>query len=343
MRKKREYIRILDKAIPAMESAIDSFNHVKHPYRNEATLLLFCNAWELLAKSVLVKKKISIRKDKQGNSISAEQAISKLINIKVIEINQAELIQQIISLRNYAAHNILPSVPNEIMHHLLFFGCKFFREIVEAEFPARSKDLEGNYLSLSFSELTTYADKVQKLVSKIKKSEEDKKLVWLLERGIKFDGASYISQFQFEQQYKRKKRIMPHLAISDFIKNTDMVRIVPVQAPKNYTADISLRKGSKSDSSLPVQVIKTDLDVDYPFLTSELAAKLGKSQNFIAYTVKYLNLKGDPTYHQSVRSSKRGAVQRYSQAMFEKLDKYLKDNPDFNPFRTNNAQSIVSS
>lgn len=333
MRKKREYLRILDKAIPAMESAVDSFNRVKHPYRNEATLLLISNAWELLAKSVLVKKKVSIRKDRHGNSISAEQAISKLTLMKVIEANQEDLIQQIVSLRNYAAHDILPDVPDEIMHHLLFFGCKFFREVIEKEFQTRSKDLEGNYLSLSFSELTTYADKVQKLVSRIKKSEEDKKLVWLLERGIKFDGASYISQTQFEQQYKKKRRIMPHLDISDFIKNTDMVRIVPVQAPKNFTADISLRKGSKNDSSLPVQVVKTNIDADYPFLTGELAEKLGKNQNFVAYTIKRLGLKGDSKYHQSIRSSRRTVIQRYSQATLERISKHLADNPDFNPYK----------
>ena len=37
-----------------------------------------------------------------------------------------------------------------------------------------------------------------------------------------------MNQDQFEAQYRRKKRIMPHLQISDFIKNTDMVRIIPV-------------------------------------------------------------------------------------------------------------------
>ena len=219
------------------------------------------------------------------------------------------------------------------MHHLLFFGCKFFREIVVNEFPSKSKDLEGNYLSLAFSDLTTYADKVQKLVSRIKKREEDKKLVWLLERGIKFEGGTYISQSQFEQLYKRKKRIMPHLEVSDFIKNSDMVRIVPIQAPKNYTADISLRKGSKNDPSLPVQVVKTNLELDYPYLTSELAEKLGKNQHFISRTIKHINLKGDPKYHLSVRSSKSSDIQRYSQAAFDKLKKHLEEHPDFSPYQ----------
>ena len=75
---------------------------------------------------------------------------------------------------------------------------------------------------------------------------------------------------------------MPYLAINRFLRNSDMVRIVPVEAPRNYTADISLRKGSTKDSSLPVVVKKTELEKDYPYLTKELSNDIGKSVNFIA-------------------------------------------------------------
>src|ERR1039458_2639623 len=109
-------------------------------------------------------------------------------------------------IRNHATHNVLPDVPDEILHHLMFFGCKFFRDIVGSVFAAYSKTLAENYLSLAFSDLTTYADKVQKLVAKVKRGDEQKKLVWLLERGLKFDGLKYISQEQFEAQYRRKRR-----------------------------------------------------------------------------------------------------------------------------------------
>jgi len=333
MRKRREYLQILEKAIAAIESAIDAFNRVKYPYRNETTLLLMSNAWELLAKAMLVKKHISIRKDRHGNTIPAEDAVSKLVHHNVLKEGQDDLIQQIISLRNFAAHYVLPAVPNEIMHHLLFFGCKFFREIIKETFPAKEKHMESNYLSLSFSNLTTYADQVQKIVSKMKRNKADRRLIWLLERGIKYESGTYISQAQFERQYRGKKRIMPYLAISDFMKASEMVRIVPVQAPKNYTADISLRKGSSSDASLPVQIKKTDLENDYPFLTGELASQVGKKPSFIASTIKFLGLKGNRNYHQSIRSSRNSTIQRYSQSALERVKQYLMDNPDFNPYK----------
>lgn len=335
---KREYLQLLKKAKCAAETAIDSFNRVYHPYRDECTVILLTNAWELLAKAVLVKRQQSIKRDKRGNTIAAEVAVFRLREQKVIEENQEDLIQQVISLRNAATHHVLPAdIPEEVMHHLLYFCCKFFREVAAAVFPAHAKDLKGNYLSLAFSDLTTYADKVQKLVSRLKKSPSDKKLIWLLERGVKFDGAAYITEKQFEALYKNKKRIMPHLSLSQFIKATDMVRIVPVQAPKNYTADITLRKGSSKDTALPVVVKKTELETDYPYLTRELAEKTGKNQNFIAAAASVLGLKGNSTYHQSIRASRASVVQRYSESALNHLKEHFAKNPEFDPFHAQKA------
>lgn len=322
-RRRREYLIYLDNAKAAAETAIDSFNRVNHPYRNETTLMLLSNAWELLAKASLVQAHQSITQGQRGETISAERAVHRLETRGDISKHAADTIQQIISLRNAAAHQHLPETPDEILHHLLYFGCKCFRELVDKKFPSHARRLEKNYLSLSFSDLTTYADKVQKLVSRVKKSESEKRLVWLLERGLEFDGTSYITEKQFEAKYRNKKKIMPHLDISRFIKDNEMVRIVPVQAPKNYTADITLRKGSAKDSSLPVLVKKTDIEDDYPYLTKELANSLGTTIPMIVDIVHTNNMKGDPRYHQGIRSSRNTTVQRYSQAAKDKIREEL--------------------
>lgn len=333
-RRRREYLILLDNAKAAAETAVDSYNRVKHPYRNETTLILLTNAWELLAKAILVQARQSIQKGQRGDTISAEVAISKLSHRKDLGKHEAQTVQQIISLRHAATHHFLPPVPDEVMQHLLFFGCKFFRETVERHFKAHAKDLEQNFLSLSFSELTTYADKVQKVVSRVKKNASDKKLAWLLERGIEFDGTQYLTEKRFEAKYRDKKRVMPYLSINKFLRNADMVRIVPVQAPRNYTADISLRKGSPKDTSLPVLIKKTELEKDYPYLTKELADKVGKNTNFVARAVRTLGLKGNPKYHQAIRSSKSGEIQRYSEAAKQLLQERLAAEPDYNPYRS---------
>lgn len=333
MPKQWEYLQLLVKSKDAGLTAVDTYNRVFHSYKNEATLILLSNAWELLAKAVLVKKHKSILQGNvPGYTITGELAVYRIRLEEVLTEEQEDLVQQIISLRNIATHHILPQVPIEIMHHLLFFGCKFYREVVAKSFPTHVKELPDNFLSLSFGDLTTYADKVQKLVSKVRKSAGEKRLVWLLERGIVFDGAKYITENQFENKFKGKRGIMKHLAIGDFINKTDMVRLVPVQAPKNFTADLKLRKGSAKDASLPVVIQKTEPDVDYPHLTADIASQIGKNTNFVAKMASVLGIRGNTKYHQAIRSSKSGSIQKYNDAAVHMMRKHLDDNPAFNPY-----------
>ena len=63
-RRRREYLILLDNSKAAAETAIDSFNRVRHPYRDETTLILLTNAWELLAKAILVQARQTISKGK---------------------------------------------------------------------------------------------------------------------------------------------------------------------------------------------------------------------------------------------------------------------------------------
>lgn len=332
-KKRRDHLLYLDAAMSASERAIDSFNSVWATYRNQTTLLLMANAWELLAKAVLLSKKESIAKSTNGDSISGEVAVHRLLLKKVLTDQQSATIQQAISLRNAVCHSVPPAIPVEVVQHLLFYSLKFFRETVQSQFPSHAKKMPENFLSAAFSPLTTYADKVQKAIAKVRTSASDRRLVWLLERGVAFDGTAYLTEKQLEMKYHKKHKILPHLEIGDFLKTADMVRIVPVEAPKNFTADITLRKGKPGNASLPVLVQKTDVNIDYPHLTKELAAKLGRSQNWAAYAVAKLGLKGDPRMHQAVRAGKNSYIHRYSEAALSRLREKLVADPSFNPYK----------
>lgn len=320
-----------------MLAAIENFNKVYGDYKLETTLILLTNAWELIAKAVLVKRKKNIYQDrKKTKTLSCEEAINKLLYWKELEENQVELLQQIASLRNRCTHGVLPNVPEEIQHHLLFFGCKFFKDLAITHFPKNGKLLNKNFLTLSLDHMTTYGDKIQKLVSRLRRGKKgDKELVWLLERGIRYvENNSFISQEEFEKLYKGKKKITPYLKIGEYIQNADMVRVVPIQAPKNYSVDIELRKGSKKlEKSLPVSIKRSDIDSDYPHLTKDIATELNRSVNFVAKCMTGLGLKGDRKYHQAIRTSDSGVVQRYSNSAKDYLKEYLKNNPQYDPFR----------
>ena len=111
-----------------------------------------------------------------------------------------------------------------------------------------------------------------------------------------------------------------------------MVRIVPIQAPKNYTADINLRKGKKTDLGLPVVVKKTEIERDYPYLTGELAGKLDKKTQYISRATKKLGMRGKPEFHQEFRASKSGKVQRYSDSALNFLKDFFARNLEFDPY-----------
>jgi len=124
--RRREYLQLLDAAKAAVELAVDCFNRVRNPYRNESTLILLTNAWELLAKEVLVQKHQSIRRGQRGETIGPEVAVARLKDLKLLDANQAETIQQVVSLRHAAVHHVLPPVADEIMHHLLILWLQVF-------------------------------------------------------------------------------------------------------------------------------------------------------------------------------------------------------------------------
>ncbi len=334
---KRKYLLYLEKGIDSLLSGIDRINSVHDPYRVEGSLIFITIAWELLAKSILLRDKISIEYPDR-RSLSAEDALLKLVFLKYLNDNQVQHLQQIISLRNAAVHSILPPIPDEILFHLEFYSVKFFKDLISKEFSPYVKYCNRNFISVSFDTFTTYADKVQRLVSRAKrKGTKEQELMWLLERGIRFRGGNYISQNQFEDEIKkltRKQRLYHHLKVSDFIKDADMVVVVPVQAPKGYTADISLRKGSaKAGTALPVMIKKTDLEIDYPFLTSEIAPRVSKSVGFVAKAFSNLGVKGNPNFHQSVRTSRSGVINRYSQKALDLLIEILRKDPNHNPYK----------
>ncbi|MCM8812206.1 MAG: ATP-binding protein [Candidatus Omnitrophica bacterium] len=92
----------------------------------------------------------------------------------------------------------------------------------------------------------------------------------------------------------------------------------------------------ESGEGLPVLLKKERVDpnLDYPYNAKEMGKLLGKSQNFIAYTVKKLGLKGDMKYAVQLKNPQGKVVMvKYSNEALVFLKKFLADNPTFNPYK----------
>jgi Domain of unknown function (DUF3644) len=116
--------RLVDNSISGMLAAIELYNKPRVTYRDEITVILLVNAWELALKAVLRKHRVSIfDKKKRGEpyrSIPLNDAIGKIAarnlwplhidgvavatNVKAlrhIEIGQSTCITQRVSALSY--------------------------------------------------------------------------------------------------------------------------------------------------------------------------------------------------------------------------------------------------
>ncbi len=326
--------RYVDSAIRAFLSSVDAYNSVTNTYRHEQSITLMSNSIELLSKAVLLKKNQSIKGD-QHTTISAERAVHKLSLTKDLSEIETQALEQVISLRNEVSHSYLPELDEDILQHLMYCSYKIFNSLLRKYFSNKSGLTQRSFLSISFNETLTYADGIDLLLKKYKSKNSDaKKLIWLLERGIRYSGSTYIKQDEFERSFlKSKKRILDRLKIGEYIKNSEQLKLVLIQAPKGYTADIRISKNKFNDTeALPVMVKKTDVVVDYPYLTFQLADKLGKSVSFTARMIKNLGIKDNGEYHQSIPAGKNSKIQRYSESAFFHLKSHLEKIPDYSPF-----------
>jgi len=285
------YIRTkyLNSSLKAFYSALDSYNRVVGEYRNEQSVILMTNAVELIAKSLILKLNKSIKGSRKGETISAEKAVLKLQSLKEISSIENQSLQQLISMRNEAIHGYLPIVHNNIMQHLMYTSFKIYKQIIEKHFRNKRDVFKNNFLSISLEEHLTYADSVESLLKNFRRGTVDnRKLACLLERGVSFNGSQYMPQEKFEKQFlKSNAQLLNRVKLGDYIKNAEQLKIIFVQAPKGYTANVSVRKGGKRmKEALPVMIKKTEIENDYPYLTGELAEKLGKNLSFVSKMVR---------------------------------------------------------
>lgn len=332
----RSYRNFLEKSFDAIYSSIERANSFTDPYYKESSLILAANAWELLSKALLIKhggyNLIYEKSSKKEKTISAEVAINKLKNLGYIGELQSSPIQQIISLRNEATHQTLPDIPDEIVFHLEYYSVRYFREITNTNFKNFPINFRKQFLSVNFGNMVTYSDGVKKIVHKArkKKNSEDLRLAYLLERGISFKGGDYMKQSDFEKILLNKETTRPMYAlnIGHYIREAEMIVVVPIQAPSGTVADINLTKARGSQISVRLNKIATDND--YPYLTTDLSVKLGRSRNYIQKAIKDNNIKDNPLYHQHIRAGRKSFVHKYSDAALNFLNKFFDENPDYN-------------
>ncbi|NTW90084.1 MAG: hypothetical protein HGB37_04230 [Candidatus Moranbacteria bacterium] len=327
-------------AIDAAKLSIEMFNRVEGSHIQHATLIFNAQAWELLAKGIWIKKKENIYSRKQRTH-TAEKVVNTLYHKwRIITKEEDQTILEVISLRNEALHDSLPRIDEEILMHLLYYSTKTFHRVLNETFRAYAKDFDRNFLSISFTENTHFAHRVQGLLKHSKSFRtQENKLLYLLDRACKFAENDTVNEMKSAEDWKndikklpKGSRVARHLPIYDYMNKQEMVRFVPVEVKRGHQPIISTQK--TKDPQAPVLVQKTDPEIDFPHFTSDLVRILGKSQSFIAKAGSVLGIKGNREYCYLQPQSKGGnKTPRYSDKALNYLKDYFDKHPDFNPYK----------
>ncbi len=328
-------------AINAAKLSIEMFNRVDGTHSDQAAIIFNAQAWELLAKAVLIKHNAGIA-ESDGKSITGEKAVTRLEHVlHKISREENQTIQQIISLRNEALHNIYPELDQEIIIHLIYYSLKSFRNLIEKEFKSYLPKIDKNYLSVSFKEHTFYSHKVGKLFGYSKKfSSEKNRALYVLDRACKFAADSGATAFVKYDSWAgdirskpRKSRIAMHLAIYDYTNNQDNVRFVPVETKKGYKAEVVVERSNRATEGMTVLTRTSDPERDYPHLSSDLAQTLGKSTYFVRQLAVQLSMIGNRDYYTAIKTGKSSTTKKYSDKALNYMKEYIAKNPTWSPYK----------
>lgn len=340
----------VDTSINAAKLSIEMFNRVDGVHSDQASIIFNAQAWELLAKALLIKSGSNIY-ETDGKSITGEKAVSRLEHVlKKISREENQTIQQIISLRNEALHNIYPELDQEITIHLIYYSLKTFYKIIASEFKGYLPKINKNYLSVSFKDHTFYSHKLTKLLGYSKKYSSDKnRALYVLDRACKFAEdskstayTSYDSWVGAIKSKPKKSRIAMHLPIYDYTNNQDNVRFVPVEIKKGYKAEVVVEKTKKQNEAVAVLVRKSDPEKDYPHLGSEIAVILKKSPYYVQRLMHHLNFRGNSEYHTTIKTGKNSSTQKYSDKALSHLREYINKNPQWLPSKKKNVSKVTT-
>lgn len=326
-------------SINAAKMSIEMFNRVEGSHSYQAAIIFNVQAWELLGKGILLRKHENIYY-KDGTTINAEKVINKMrFELKIINKLEGENIQQLISLRNEAIHNILPEIDAEIIVQLMYFSLVSFNKILKTNFKTYYPNFKRNFLAISFDNFTFYSHKVSNLFKYSKKyNTKENKILYLLDRGIKYANSKKLGRMINYDAWKkeikekpRKSRIARHLSIYNHLKNIGDIRFIPVVVDKGYHPEVILKKSNNPLS--PVLIEKSDPNKDYPHLTSQLAEKLEKNTSFVSLMCKNLDIKNNPSYCTKFKVCRSNdGVPKYNDRALNYLIDYLKKNPGYSPY-----------
>jgi hypothetical protein len=314
---------------------IELFNKPSDTARVEGVLLLLDHSFEMLLKAVVFAKTGKIKS--AGDKFN--YAFEKCLNIcqsqlTLVDADQALVLKNLNGFRDAAMHDLV-DISEGLLYSHAQSAIQIYAVILKKAFSQNLSDvLPRRILPISAGMPTDIGMIVgddmasaKSLLSGKKRREEEAEAKLrpyeIIERNIREVQGVTGEQFSLQTIVKRLKsgewkQALP--LVTGLVQPSSGG--IPLSLHVTKKEGCPVRIDPSAATAIAFRYIKPE--DKYPYLTKELAEKLGISTNKVVGLVKLFQMRGNEQFHTSIKVSKTGLVQRYSEKAHQVLTKAIK-------------------
>ena len=297
--------------------------------------MLLNHSFEMLLKAVVFEKTGKVRSRGEKYNYAFEKCLNICQSqLSVVDADQVLVLKNVNGFRDAATHDIV-DISEGLLYSHAQSAIQIFSVILKKAFNQNLSDLlprrilplaagVPNDISLILGDDMASA---KALLSGKKRREEEAEAKLrpyeIIERNIREIQGIPIEKLSLQAIVKKLKsgdwkQALP--LVSGLVQSS--VGGIPMTLYVSKKEGFPVRIDASAATAIAFRYVRPE--DKYPYLTGELAAKLGISTHKLINLVKLFEMRGDEPYHTSIKVSKTGLVQRYSEKAREVLSNAIK-------------------
>lgn len=334
MRKKTRLL--LERSKDSIVLSIELFNRPSDQGRVEGVLLYLDHAFEMLLKAVVLEKTGRIRSPRDKFNYGFDKCLNICQSqLSVVDEDQALILRNLDGFRDAATHDIVEISEGLLYGHaqsaVLIFGAilkKAFNQDLAGALPRRILPISTSVpTDISAIVAEDMAAARAMLGGKRRREDEAEAKVrpyQIIEKNIReargvSRGPSSLPQIIRRLKAGDWKTVLPMVA---GLVQPDAAGI-PISLHVTKREGFPVRIDPSASTAIAFRYVKPE--DKYPYLTTDLADRLKTTLPRVVGLVKAFQLKGNDEFHTSIRVSKTGQVQRYSEKTLQLLKRAIQE------------------
>jgi hypothetical protein len=327
---KRKTRSLIERAQDSLVLGIELFNRPQDAGRIDGVLFCLDHAFEMLLKAVLFEKTGRIRGPREKKNYGFDKCLNLCqFTHNIVDNDEALILRNLNGFRDAAVHDIL-DVSEGLLYGHAQSAIQIFAAVLKKVFNKDlSKILPRRILPIATvvpGDITAIISEdiegIKKLLGKGRRQEDNAqarlRAYMVIEKNIReVQGVSQSAPTLTTTIKNLKsgdwKSVLPMVA--GLVQSTSGG--IPISLHVSKREGFPVRIDPKAPTAIAFRYVKPE--DKYPYLTGELANKLGISPSRVVAFVKLFQMKENDEYHMSIKVSTTGKVQRYSNKTYEVL------------------------